>query len=175
MINITEKDLFTYVFYPENLSEDKLEFISNNNDKYKYEIDLLLEIKLGLEQNVPDSIIDKIHLKIREQSLSEDILLDKMNKINNPEFLILAADSPSSFLKTKTDTYKDSTNQFIGKVITSNDSNKIYFFSKNIYEKSQLEITILPSQDIFNIALDGMPIIISPKKIIDQIKIKIIN
>jgi dsRNA-specific ribonuclease len=98
-----------------------------------------------------------------------------MKKFNNAEFLILAADSPTNFLKTKTDTYKDSTNQFIGKVITSNDSNKIYFFSKNIYKKSQLEITILHSQDKFNISHDGMPIIISPKKIIDKIKIKIIN
>lgn len=175
MVQLTEKDLFTFVFYPDNLSEKKRVKINNNLNLYKAEIEFLNNMKKSLSQNVPKSIIDKIHEKINNFENNNDYLLEKIIKSSDLEYLVLAAESPNNIHLTKTDTFVDSKNRFLCKVISKADLNKIYLFSNVSDEFSEFRITLLPSKQNFTVNSKDMPVIISPKQFIEQIKLRIVN
>lgn len=173
MIHLTEKDLFTYVFYPDNLSDEKRILINTNLEKFNAELELLNEIKDSLGQHVPKSILDRIHEKIDKFENKNGYLLEKINSIVDSEYLILAADSPVNNSSPKTETFLDSHNKFMCKIISTNDVNKIYIFSNLDNVDLEFDVTLLPSKETFIVNKKNMPIILSPKQIIDQIKLRI--
>ncbi len=175
MKQLSEKDLFTFVFYPNNLLEEKRILINSNLNKFKVELEFLNDLKNSLNQIVPKSILDRIHEKIDIFESKNGYLLEKINKIKDSEYLVLAADSPNNIPTLKTDTFVDSQNKFMCKVISSNEANKIYLFSSADEEFLEFNITLLPSKESFIVNKKDMPVILSPKQIIDQIKLRIVN
>ena len=175
MLRITEKDLFTYVFYSDNLSEDKRNLIISNLDKFTAELDLLKNIKAGLNEPVPKSILERIHKKIDYIENKNIYLLEKIETITDSEYLILAADSPEKNASPKTETFVDSNNKFMCKIISTNEANKIYIFSNLDDEDLEFDITIFPSKENYIVNNKDMPIVLSPKQIINQMKLRIVN
>ncbi len=74
---ISEKDLYMFLFYPENLSEEKKSFIELNSKKFETEIELLRNMKKNLEAFDSDSVIGDIYEKIDNQISSDVIILEK--------------------------------------------------------------------------------------------------
>jgi hypothetical protein len=175
MIRITEKDLFTFVFYSDNLSKEKRNLINSNLDKFINELDLLKDIKVGLKEPLPKSILERVHKKIENFENKNVYLLEKIETVSNSEYLILAADSPEKITSPKTETYVDSNNKFMCKVISTNETNKIYIFSNLDDEDLEFDITIFPSKENYIVNKTDMPIVLSPKQIINQMKLRIVN
>lgn len=175
MFTITEKDLFTFIFYSDNLSKDKRTFIKSNLEKFNDELELLRSIKANLEQPLPRTILERIHEKIDSFENKNGFLLEKINSISDSKYLILAADSPNNNLSPKTETFVDSKNKFMCKIISSNVSNKIYLFSNLPDEFLEFDITLLPSKENFIVNKKDMPILLSPKQIINRIRLRIAN
>ena len=175
MIKLSEKDLFTFVFYSENLSEEKRNLIESNFDKFASELELLKGIKEAIKEPLPKSILERIHEKITNLENENYYVLEKIETISDSEYLILAADSPQKIASPKTETFVDSNNKFMCKIISTSEANKIYLFSNLDNEIQEFDITLYPSKENLIVSKEDMPIILSPKQIINQIKLRIVN
>lgn len=173
-MEIKEKDLYKFVFYSSELSRIKFEFIKNNIEQFKAEIELLSGIKENLNETFSDDILDKIHDKIAEQETDFQIILEPIKKEEDSKYLILAADSPKSEQLVNSQTFQDLTNKFLAKVISTNDSNKIYIFQNNNKLISDIKITLHPSLDSYRMKINDSPYIVKPKQNIDKISIDLI-
>lgn len=173
-MEVTEKDLYKFVFSPNELSSSKFEYISSNIEQFKAEIELLSEIKENLNETFSDDILDRIHNKIAEKETENQIILEPIKKENDSKYLILAADSPKSEQLVNTQTFQDLKNKFLAKVISTNDSNKIYIFQKNRPISSNINITLHPSLDTHSMKVNDLPCIITPKQNIEKIFIDLI-
>ena len=61
------------------------------------------------------------------------------------------------------------------KIISTNEANKIYIFSNLDDEDLEFDITIFPSKENYIVNNKDMPIVLSPKQIINQMKLRIVN
>lgn len=175
MIRITEKDLFTFVFYSDNLSEEKRLLINENLDMFNAELDFLHNLENNLGQTIPNSILDRIHEKIDSFEVKNNHILEKIENDSDSEYFILAADSPDNMLLPKTETFVDTGKKYMCKIISTTESNKIYLFSNDSNSFLEFKITLLPSKESFIVNKKDMPVIISPKQIVNQVKLNVIN
>ncbi|MCB0731782.1 MAG: hypothetical protein KDC88_12180 [Ignavibacteriae bacterium] len=173
MENISEKDLYKFVFYPEDLDKKVYDFIKLNFEKYKSQIDLLQSIKSNVEQEVSDDILDKIYKKIDEQTKSNEIILEKIKRKSDIDYLVLAADSEIKAKTITTDTFTDLKSNYIGKIINNDNYNKIFIFSKQMNKFFDFSITLYPSKDKIYSNSNDQPIFIQPKQNITKIKLEI--
>lgn len=170
---VSEKDIYLFVFFPEELTREKRNFIKLNSKKYAYEIELLESIKNNLNEPVGNDIFERIYKKIIEQSENDIIVLEKVAPKTDPDYLVLAAESPKNDTNFSTETFSDSNNYFLGKVITTNIENKVYVFSKVPQNDRDVKLTLLPSKDIHIVNLKDMPLILSPRQNITSIQLQI--
>ncbi|MCB9206469.1 MAG: hypothetical protein H6610_08025 [Ignavibacteriales bacterium] len=173
MENISEKDLYKFVFYPEDLDKKVYDFIKLNFEKYKSQIDLLQSIKSNVEQEVSDDILDKIYKKIDKQTKSNEIILEKIKRKSDIDYLVLAADSEKEAKTITTDTFTDLKSNYIGKIINNDNYNKIFIFSKQMNKFFDFSITLYPSKDKIYSNSNDQPILIQPKQNITKIKLEI--
>lgn len=176
-MKIIEKDLFNYVFYPENLTLEKYNLILNNRENFVSELTLLKEIKKNLRQKVSPKITERILAKIHAETKKPTIVLER---IDNPhlfesDHLVLAAECPKLERKFRTDTYQDIDSKYLVKVITDEIQNKVFIFNKDNTEMRNIEITIEPSCKTFLVESSFSPFVILPREEISNISILLKN
>jgi hypothetical protein len=172
-MNILEKDLFDYVFFPDILSKEKYNSIEESKSKFRNELNLLWEIKENLKGKISDGIIERIMLKLNEYNKRRLIVLEKAN---NPHLfqsgqLVLAAESPVLEQKLRTDTYEDKNSEYMVKIITDQQQNKIFIFNKDNSEMRNVKINIEPSGKSFILESSFKPYVLTPKQEINRISI----
>lgn len=170
-MNISEKDLYIFVFYQDKLSAEKAEYIKDNRSKFEAEINMLEEIRKNTQSNVEQSIIDRIHDKIENGNRQNKITLERLIIDNGDDHLILAADSPETD-SNKTETYIDKENLFLSKILSNDKMNRIYIFRNSNDEIYDFTVTLLPSKDQFTINSAELPLIIAPPQVIEKLEIK---
>ncbi len=119
---ITEKDIFYYVFSPGNLGEEKLRFITENEELYPA-IEVYLDAKNSLSEEVSLSLKKKIAEKIPAYKITEVIELFPWTieavEFNAPPSVLVAATAktePGVFSKTYVDKEKNLIIRLIGTV-----------------------------------------------------------
>lgn len=172
---ISEKEIFTYVFFSEKLSKQTLNYINSHLNLFEDEISFLSKILLEAQSKINPQILDSIKEKINYYSFKNTIRLQKKNNTrkNITGSLVLAADSIRNENIVETETYIDKDSNFIAKVIKNSDSNKIYLFPKENFEFNIIELYIIPSFESHKIYQRIEPITISTKQNIDEIIIKL--
>ncbi|MCW8850208.1 MAG: hypothetical protein OQJ81_09555, partial [Melioribacteraceae bacterium] len=142
-MNISEKEIFNFIFFPEILDKEKFSFLSNT-DLFKNEINLLRSIKENYNQNLSQEIIEKIISKISELGSNRIIRLEKKKHPlqNNAHQLVLAADSQIKNSKQKIETFEDENSAYLVKVIMEEDLTKIYLFTRNNQEHTNLKVNL---------------------------------
>lgn len=171
-MEIGEKDIFYYVFYPENLETEKLDYIKKNKELFSKEISLYENSKNSIEKPVPNVILEKIYKKIEENQGKTEIELYKfeINQNAYQKYRTLAADSPEEEQKDVTvDTYIDPGNNYIIKVLNFENKNKIYVFEKDQEELENFTLKIFPSGKIYKGLTSSKPLIIEPKADVEKI------
>jgi hypothetical protein len=169
---ISEKTLYKYIFCPSALSEEERLFILQNSEEFREDLDLLTAIKSGLEQELPETILDKIHKKIINESAKDGIKLNLIPPTEGGGKCVLAADSVKSETKQKTCSYIDESNNYLIKVISKDAENKIYIFTKVEVDDLEYSVTLFPSKEVYYINSEDMPLIISPQQKINSIILK---
>ncbi|MCB0747383.1 MAG: hypothetical protein KDC90_07955 [Ignavibacteriae bacterium] len=175
MKNITEKDLYKYVFYPRELSQDKFDYISDNKAKFEDELNFLSILQSQIDTEIPENILEKINNKISGLNANTDIILKKENnKLNgtSTEFHLAAA-SPTSPTVEKTQTFRDEKSQYLAKVIYGDDENRLFLFAKNPDVNNNICVKILPSENEYYANLKELPINISKEKLVEQLILKL--
>jgi hypothetical protein len=170
-MNISEKELFYFIFYPDKLSEEVTEFIKMNIDIYKDEIDLLKLTKATMNEKVPEDILKKIHQKIKDYEDTSFVVLKKVDnntEIDN-ELLALAADSPKIENSNTVATYADKNSKYLVKIISNTTENRLHIFNKDNEEIKNFQITILPSGTTFDIESSNTHLVVKPMQEIASI------
>lgn len=170
MQNITEKDLFNFIFYPEILDKNKSEFININKQNFKDELEFLQNLNIELQNPLSDSVVEKLNNKIAELNNVKSIILNREKKdfkSNNDEYCLAAASE--NFDKTNCATFKDKESNYLLKLFFGNPRNKLYIFAKDDIENKNFEITLLPSNNKFKFSTKDLPFSFTESEIIDQI------
>ncbi|MCB9211682.1 MAG: hypothetical protein H6609_20155 [Ignavibacteriales bacterium] len=170
-MNITEKDLYKYVFYNSELPENKRDFINNNLDKYSDALDLLKEIESNLESDVSSVIMDRILGLIEAQNPRVEFVLKPLKFQNCQDHFMLAADSATIECDNITQTFVDSGNNFLIKVVSVENENKLYVFPRKKSVNVDLSLTIYPSNEKHLIDKSSSSYILVNKQKIDKIVI----
>ncbi len=168
-MNITEKDLFKFVFYKSELPQKKQNFITENLDKFSSSIKFLTEIKSQSEIELSPSIMGRIHDLIANQYLKKEFVLTPVITEDCSDYLTLAADSNSKECDENSRTFTDPGNNYMVKVISEGTENKLFLFSRDKNVNSDLSLTIYPSNEKHLINKSSSNIILLQKQRIDKI------
>lgn len=171
-MNITEKDLYKFVFYKSELPVEKQDFIKENLDRFSSSIKILNEIKTQLELEVNPKIIDKIHNLIASQSQEEEIVLTPIRFDNCTDYLVLAADSKSTESNINPQTFTDSGNRYMVKIVSEDTENRLYLFKSANMGKTNLSLTVYPSNEKYSLEGENSNSILLKKQKIEKIVIK---
>lgn len=169
---IIEKDLFNYIFHPNHLSSEKDDYITQNIGLYSEEIKFLEKLKNQLKMKVSHTVIEKILSKINKLNCKSIISLEKVNTPTSASNnLVLAAESPSQYKGSISETYQDADSKFLVKLISRNNKKKIFIFCKNKHVSDNLRLVLHPSENSYLIKRKSEQFNISPDESIEGLSI----
>ncbi len=183
-MEITERDLFNYVFYKNTLSEDKTEFLEST-DIYKDEIDFFNSLKDSLSGEIDSEIKKKIAQKIpayrnnpdlSRDNLSTIILLypviEKAKRSKKSEGLVLAADSAELKSQHTSQTFYDEKKEYLVKLVSSESETKIFVFSTSESELKNLKVTLHPNEKEYFLKDNSNPLEVKESVIAESISLE---
>lgn len=169
---ISEKTLYNYIFCPKALSEEERLYLLENIEKFNKDLELLRAIKSSIENELPDTVLDKIHKKIIKASAQEGIKLDLVHHSHHNHRHTFAADSVQNEFEQKTCSYIDESKNFIIKIINKDAISKIYIFTAGGLEDVEYSLTFFPSKEVYYVNSEDIPLIVSPQQLIKSIILK---
>ncbi|GMR25543.1 MAG: hypothetical protein BMS9Abin39_0849 [Ignavibacteria bacterium] len=146
-INIDERDIFNFVFFNDLLSEEKIRYIENNEDKIEG-INFYRNLKKSLTEPLSKEIKEKIAAKIPAYKIPSVIKLFPVNdkiKKKPSEVPILAAASAEQQPAVSAQSFIDEDKIFVARILRIDKLAKIYLFPVKIIPVAEIILTILPS------------------------------
>jgi len=174
-MSISEKDLFTFVFYPDKLQKSKYDFIIANLDMFSSELDLLIDLKTELNTPLDSTIVKKIKENIKTELEYNEIILIKEQKridFHSNDFLLAAASTHTH--SNKTETFIDAKNQFLAKIVFNTYENQLFLFSNNQQDNQEILLKMLPSNRRIICKMKEFPLSIPQDETIDKIILNVI-
>lgn len=160
VMRINERDIFDYVFYPDNLSNEKVEYLKTSKI-FDEEIEFYLALKNELGKKLPDEIKLKIAEKIPIYNPIKYHVLypaDEPQKKRKNDYLILAAATPKETPSVTSKTFIDEANHYLIRLLNFRKSAKIYVFSTTEEVLKDYKIVLQPSGKVFHQADNVNPI-----------------
>lgn len=151
-MEITEKDIFYYVFYPSELEEDKLRYIDENKDRFP-QMSVYREISDSLNREVSPAVKNKLAKKIPAYKLPVVYELfpwtieAKESKISNSQ---LAAASKEAVSDSISKTFLDKEKNIIIRLIGTSENSRLYIFSVDGNILGEFGLTINPGNKKFH-------------------------
>jgi hypothetical protein len=159
-MNITERDLFDFVFQPENLSIEKVKYLKTSKI-FDEEINFYRELKKSLDEELSDEVKRKIAEKIPLYNPAKFHVLypvqEAVRKKKN-DLPVLAAASPKEKPSVKAKTFVDENNHYLIRLLNFKESSKIYVFSTTNEILKNYKVIIHPSEQIFEQVDNSVPI-----------------
>jgi hypothetical protein len=175
MIKISEKDLFNFVFYPNELIKDKYNFIAENFEIFSTELKMLKELHENLKIPLDESISKKLEEIINSHLENKEIILVKeqiRNEFKSNDFLLAAAST--HIHQNKTETFIDAENRYLAKIIFNTVDNKLFVFSNHMSVNQNIKVKLLPSNTTLFCNLNDFPLSIPQTENVDQIVINLV-
>lgn len=158
--NITEQDLFNFVFYPDLISKDKERYLKSLQD-FREEIEFYSELKESLNEKLSFEIRKKITSKIDVYKPENIIYLYPVEEYQNRKIsnnVRLAAASPEEKPKVSSKTFYDEEKTYIIKVINYEKNSRVFVFSTQYEMIKDFELKILPQNLIYHISDNSSPL-----------------
>lgn len=171
-IEITEQDLFNYVFAPQSLSAEQIDLIEAVSS-FEEIIAFYNQLKLD-SQNKPDAELKKkLAEKIPAYFLPDIIQLYQISENNlKQNGQRLAADSRNLDPKTITKTFVDNDNEYLIKVLTDDNITKVFVFSTQNEMIKDFDLIIEPDNLKYHLDDNSKPLEIDKSIEIEKIEIK---
>lgn len=173
-IDITEQDLFNYVFFPESLSPEILHFLSNSKE-FSDEIEFFSELKGSLTKELSLEVKKELADRIQSYHFNKIITLypvkySAKKKVNG---LILAAASDEVKKPiVSSRTFYDNDKTYIIKVINYENSSKIFVFSTHYELIQNFDLIISPQNLRYHIDDNSIPLELDFKVLPESITIE---
>lgn len=162
-MKISERDLFDFVFYPENLSSQKVEYLKTSK-VFDEEINYYRTLKKSLAEELPFEVKQKIADRIPIYKLTNSVMLypvkAKRRKPNGTA-TVLAADSPEEKPFVTAKTFIDHANHYLIRLLNFKNSSKIFVFSTTDEILRNYKVIVKPSGQSFEQIDNSSPIEIS--------------
>ena len=159
-MNISENELFNFVFYPENLSIEKAEYLKTPLI-FDEEIEFYRNLKRSLKEELSEEVKLKIAEKISVYNPAKFHMLypfvDSPQKRKN-DLTILAAASAKEKPLVATKTFIDEANHYLIRLLNFKESAKIYVFSTTNAVLKNYKIVIYPTGQTFEQSDNSLPI-----------------
>ncbi len=169
--DITEKDIFNFVFYPESITKEKEKFLEASSD-FIEEVEFYSSLKKSLSDELNIDVKKKIASKIDVYKLENIIYLypvEELKKHKRSNGLILAAASKEDKPTISTKTFYDADKTYIIKVINYEKISRIFVFSTQYEMIKDFELIILPQNFKYHVADNTAPLeldfIVEPESI----------
>lgn len=159
-MDISEKDLYKYIMYPEQLEHEKFEYIKSNKEDFKSQLDLLEQLKESIQTDVPPNIVNNIINKINDPA-EKTFELFKVDKFKNNSEYSLVSESHVDYNTPNTYYLEDSESQVQLKIDIFNSKSVVSLFCSFDVEDSELLLKFLPSNYEMVINYDEQPITIN--------------
>lgn len=165
-INITERDIFAFIFQPDNLSSDKKLYLETNFDQYQKQIEYCKELKeISAGQN------DDIQAEaITDRILNPDSIIFlpvKVNISNGDTSLRLAAAGMVLEKKSYSKSFKDESTKRMIKIVSNGKKTLLYYFSEKPIQNTKF--TLLPSGATYSMMDTARPIEILDENEIEKV------
>lgn len=157
-MKVTEKDIFNFVFYPENVREEIKAFLLSIED-FNDAIIFYKELKAELNKPVSDKIKSMLAEKIPAYTLSSIIHLYPVEEIKKQKNgYVLAAASVEEKPKIITKTFYNDDKTYIIKIINYSESSKIFVFSTQQEVIKDFDLIVLPENQKFHFIDNKLPL-----------------
>jgi hypothetical protein len=166
IVNITERDLYKFVFSPESLSLEVKTYLENNLDRFKTQIDYCKSLKNISENEIADTSIEILSDKILDENTIE-LIPSNYNSNVNTDKIRLAAASLKLEKKNYSLSFNDDANENAVKIISIDSQMPLYLFSTIVFKKAT--ITLLPSEINYTVVDASKPIEILKEEQIDKV------
>ncbi len=174
-ISINEQDLFNYIFFPENLSDEKKEMIGA--DKSLGEIlEFYRKLRTGSESLPDKSLKERIADKIPAYTLPGFIQLHplKDSGVTKPNGSRLAADSKELTAKMTSKTFVDNEKEYLIKVLNYSNMTKVFVFSAKNETVKNFNLIIEPQNLHYHLDDNSEPLMIDQSIEAESIRLEII-
>lgn len=160
-MKVTEKDIFNFVFYPENVKEEIKAFLLSIED-FNDAIIFYKELKTELNKPVSDEVKSKLAEKIPAYSLNKIIHLYPVEEIKKKRNgYVLAAASVEEKPKIVTKTFYNDDKSYIIKIINYSENAKIFVFSTQQEVIKDFDLITLPENQKYHFIDNKLPLEIS--------------
>ncbi|GBD86607.1 hypothetical protein BMS3Abin03_00528 [bacterium BMS3Abin03] len=151
--DITERDIFNFVFFPETLSAEKFAFLEKKEGGFE-PIKFYRHLKKAIESDITDEIRKKIAEKIPAYKLTKVIKLfpvkDELPK-RTSDVPILAAASAAEEPAVIAKTFVDSDKTFLIRLLRMGNKTKIFTFPITHTDRETFQLTLHPEEETFTI------------------------
>jgi hypothetical protein len=157
---ITERDIFNFIFFPELISKEKGRLLATSSD-FKDELEYYSLVKESLSDELYLETRKKIASMINVYKLENIIYLYPVEEFHNrnaSKNLVLAAASPEEKPKISSKTFYDEEKTYIIKVINYEKSSKVFVFSTQYELIKDFELNILPQNLKYHISDNSAPL-----------------
>jgi len=186
-MEITERDLFNYIFNRQLVNEEKAGYLMNS-EEYKEELEFLNLLKDSLSAVISRQIKEKIAAKIPayrygQNSDGEGYIKvvelypvdQKIKKKNKNTKQVFAADSEELKPQHVSQTFSDENREYLVKLIRSGSSAKIFVFSTTESELKNVKLTVHPGEKEYLLEDNSVPLEVNENITAESISLGIRN
>lgn len=164
-IEITEEDIYKFVFNREALSKNKQEYLEANRERFSKEIALCVELKES-RADMDDKLVSDIIKSIQSTNIVE-LYPQKPNPVEE-NGVKLAASSVLVEKPTNSTSYMDSDSKYLIRIIKTGSQTLLYFFSNDATQRN-FKLKFIPSGNEYRVADTSQPIEILEEQVIEKI------
>lgn len=168
-INITEEDIFKFVFSSESLTKEKSDYLTTNRERFKNEIDLCLEMKNPSDIDEVKTLTSMILQKIDSTTIIT--LFPQLTKPIEEIGIKLAAASVLKEKKSNSMSFADAESKYLVRIVKTESQTLLYLFASG-NSKKQFKLTFYPSESEYQIEDLSRPIEILEEDVIEKINIE---
>lgn len=175
-MNISERDIFQFVFYPENLSNEKLEHLKTSK-VFAEEIHFYKSLKNIFMEELTDEIRQKLAEKIPlyfPQKIFVLLPVKEVLKKRRNDVPVFAAASEKIKPDFTSKTFIDKSNNYLIKLLKFKNSSKIFVFSVTGEKLTNYRVVVNPSGQTFEQSDNSSPIEIDTLIEAESIELKFI-
>lgn len=157
---ITELDIFNFVFHPELISKEKERYLEGSPE-FRDEIEFYSSLKKSLVEELSSEVRQKIASKIDSYKPGNIIYLYPVDEYQNRKLsnnVRLAAASPEEKPKVSSKTFYDEEKTYIIKVINYEKNSKVFVFSTQYELIKDFELNILPQNLKYHLSDNSAPL-----------------
>jgi hypothetical protein len=137
-ISITEEDLFRFVFYKNELSEEKRIYLEENRELFAEELNFLR----SFEQNTIEVRSADVNVPSNVMILRKDTSIQRSRNGR----LKLAAASETITKNIETATFKDGSQNYLVRQVIEKDKNQLFLFPRLEDKSVNISIALFPSK-----------------------------